>query len=478
VFRAALICCVRGIGVVTIAAFGAAGCGSHTSALPISQTPLADEGRLANHAYEYWPTFAYDYKRTGYNPTVHRLDKQTVSKLQLRWKQSVGDEVFASPVTYAGNLIIVTYGSTNQEATVYDLSTSDGRILWRFAMPGLGQMTPSIDPEAGLVIVGNAHKDAQTHDLSYVFALRLLDGTLIWRQQLHGMMRSAPVIAGGMVYVGRAGGDEPLCNQGGITALNESTGDIVWNWNVDADANEGGAVWGALAYDGANLIFGTGNTCQEPVPTSNGAVALDLDGNLVWSIVAVKNSEYDADTGSGVMLFDGTAQFINKNGRYYALNEETGKIEWTSDLNTQAGPPTWLGGFTTPTTDGTTIVEGTGLYEDSASQQGRDLCIVDPAKPAEVFPGYYSKLEGMNLSGKVVWSVSMQNRLVGYVALAGELGFVGLDQNFVALNLNSGKTLWAFPTQANIDASMIVVPGGVYGADDDGNVYAFSLPAK
>jgi len=443
--------------------------------------PVANEIGLGSAgSNDDWTTFAYDFKRSGFNPAVTHLTRSTVSRLRLRWKQNVGDKIFASPVSYAGNLIVVSEGSKSgrRGSKVYDLSASDGHLLWEFAMGAQALMTPTIDPDAGLVIVGNEQKRNPQSNPSYVFALRLLDGSLVWRQPVYALLRAAPIVAGGSVYVGRAGGDPPRCVQGGVTAFNESTGKVVWNWSVDPKPKEGGSVWGAIAYDGTHLIFGTGNTCQTPVPTANGAVSLSLDGKPAWSMVAVKDSYYDADTGGGVMLRQGRAYFINKNGLFYSLNDETGNIVWTTDLNPYAHPPTWWGGFATPTTDGTTVVEDSGLYEGSRSDDGGEFCMLTAAKPTEVFPGLHSKLQGMNLSGHVLWARTMQNRLVGYVALAQGLGFVGLNKDFVALDLTTGKTLWSHATPNYINASMVVVPSGVYGADDAGNVYAFALPSS
>ncbi len=45
-------------------------------------------------------------------------------------------------------------------------------------------------------------------------------------------------------------------------------------------------MWGSIGFDGSRLMFGTGNTCQTPVTTANGAAALDLNGHLLWSVVA------------------------------------------------------------------------------------------------------------------------------------------------------------------------------------------------
>ena len=99
-------------------------------------------------------------------------------------------------------------------------------------------------------------------------------------------------------------------------------------------------------------------------------------------------------------------------------------------------------------------------------------------KPNEYFKGYHSELQAMNMTGKVQWSLKMQNRLVGYVALADGMGFVGLNQKFVAIDLSNGKTLWTYATPDYINASMVLVPSGLYGADQAGNVYAFGVPSE
>ncbi|HEV3091312.1 MAG TPA: PQQ-binding-like beta-propeller repeat protein [Candidatus Cybelea sp.] len=466
--------------VVVTSTLATAACGARPQAVP--NVELGGIGQTSGST-DSWPTFAYNNLRQGLNPTVTNLTPTSVPSLALRWQQSLGDEIFSSPVVYDGNLIVVTLGTHSIGSVVYDLSTTDGHVIWKYVMHSQAKMTPAIDPDAGLVFVGNEQKKRRLP--SYVFALNLLTGSLVWRQEVHGLVRGALMVANGTVYAGRAGGDPPLCLQGGLVAINEVQGNVEWSWNVDPAPKEGGSVWGAMAYDGAHVIFGTGNTCKAPVPTANGAVALNPDGSVAWNTVAVKRSTADADTGGGVMLYDGLVHFMSKNGSFYAVNAGSGDMAWSADLNPFARNPSWRGGFASPTTDGTTIVVGTGLYAGSVSGSGSgsgngggEFCLLTTAKPNEVFNGYHSELQGISESGAVLWKDTMQNRLVGYVALVPGIGFVGLNKDFVAVDLSNGQTLWSYPTQYFINASMVVVPSGVYGADQGGNVFAFSLPSS
>src|SRR5579862_831003 len=195
-------------GVIVAVFAMAAACNAHQQAIPNTNEPLASQNRLGNSSsYDAWTTFGYDDNRTGYNPNVTNLTKSNVSQLQLRWTVNLGDAVFASPVEYAGNLIVVTEGTWggNPDSVVYDLSTYDGHVIWKYTLGRRDKMTPAIDPDAGLVILGRQSRQ------SYIYALRLLDGTLVWRTKIKGRPGGAPLVAGGMVYTGRAGGDPPGC---------------------------------------------------------------------------------------------------------------------------------------------------------------------------------------------------------------------------------------------------------------------------
>jgi outer membrane protein assembly factor BamB len=452
-----------------------AGCGAPPPAAANVDLPIGGGIAATSSSTDSWPTFAFDNLRQGLNPAVTNLTPSTVSTLSLRWQRDLNDAIFSSPVIYAGNMIVVTQGLTPAGSIVYDLSTADGHTIWKYVMHSRAKMTPAIDPDAGMVFVGTDPRVRQ--DPSSVVALRLLDGGLLWSQSLDAIVRGPLLVADGTLYVGRAGGDEPVCSQGGISAFDEIGGDLKWRWSVDPNPKEGGSVWGAISYQGGHLIFGTGNTCQSPVPTANGAVALDQNGSVDWNMTAVKHSYDDADTGGGVMRFQGRVYFISKNGDFYALNAATGQTAWRTELNPTL-PGQWQGGFASPTTDGTAIVVGSGLYAGSTPGSGGEFCLLDSAKPDEVFAGYHSELKALNLSGTVLWTRTMQNRLVGYVALVPGIGFAGLNKSFVALDLRDGKTLWSYATPDYINASMVVVPSGVYGADEGGNVYAFAIASR
>ena len=432
---------------------------------------------FAPYAGDDWITFARNFQRTAQQTQTTGISASTVSGLKQRWTTQVVGGIYASPLVWNGNVIVST-----ASGFVYDLSAATGATLWSSAkLHYTGTGTPTLDPDDGLILVG-AHPAGSYP--SELYALRLSNGSVAWHEQLPGSIRAQAVYANGRFYEGWGGGDHPACLNGGVTALDAKSGAREWTWitNTTTNPGGGGGVWGALAYDGKNLYFGTGNTCS-PTPDMQGAVAVSLSGVTVWQYIADPDINDDGDTGGGVMLQNGTATFINKNGSYYNLNAATGAKNWATPLGAGDG----AGGFASPGTDGSMTVIGAGEFAATAasyapSARSADLdrlfCIPHGAKPNDVVSGFTSRLVGVTSTGAVQWKIPMQSRIVNYVAVNDGLAFVGLDTNMDALDINTGSVIWSFanPVGTLFDAGPVVVPSGLYIADERGNVYAFSLP--
>jgi hypothetical protein len=432
-----------------------------------------------------WITFAHDFRRTGQETRPTSITASTVSQLSKRWSVKLPSAgIYASPLVWNGNVIVSAYSP----AVVYDLSAATGAILWSRPLSLTGTGTPTIDTDDGLILVG-AHPAGATP--SALTALRISNGSIAWQENLPGTIRAQAVYAHGTFYEGWAGSDHPTCVNGGVTALDAKTGAREWTFitNTLTNPGGGGGVWGALAYDGTNLYFGTGNTCSHS-PDMQGAVALSTSGATVWQFIADPNIGDDGDTGGGILVQNGTATFINKNGTYYNVNAATGAKIWSTPLGAGDG----AGGFASAGTDGSMTVIGAGEFgagtpaaSPASSVRSMDLdrlfCPLDGKpghkKPNDVVNGFTSKLEGVSSTGVVEWTIPMQSRIVNYTAVNNELAWVGLDTNMDALDIHTGAVIWSFanPVGALFDAGPVIVPSGVYLADEAGNVYAFSLPA-
>lgn len=417
-----------------------------------------------------WVAFAHDFQRTGHERQSTGISPSTVSTLKQRWKATLPDSVYSSLLSYQGNVIAAGY-----KGTVYDLSAADGSVIWKTTISThvneLLRSSPAIDVDDGLVLLGtwyNTGGSNITPHPSVLYALRLSDGSVAWSVNFNGMVHASPVYAKGVVYEGWSGGDQPYCINGGISAINSKTGAISWTWLTNPFTNPGGGggVWGALSWDGSHIVFGTGNTCQGGA-WDQGAVALNPDGSMAWHFQADATYQDDNDTGGGVMLQNGLATFLNKNGSLYTLDATTGK-------QVLATPLGGFGGHGTPTSDGSTIVVGAGFF--AASSRARAISHdVICKRPRSVEPGFMSYLKGVNNNGQVLWSLPMTASIDSYAAIDNGIAFEGMDNEMDAIALTTGTILWQVTGSNTFDAGPAIVPSGLYVADYSGNVSAYSL---
>lgn len=439
---------------------------------PLALCSLAVNVAYAPFAADDWIAFAHDFARTGLETHSTGISAGNVSKLAQRWRVNLSDNIYSSPVVYNGNVIVATYGGV-----VYDLSAVDGSVIWKTTISTSPdentRSSPMIDIADGLVFMGTwyaTNASVFQPEPSHFFALRLADGSVAWEATVAGMIHDAPVYANGVVYEGWSGGDPPACVNGGVSAFNAQTGALEWTWLTDPVHNPGGGggIWGALSWDGSHVVFGTGNTCYGG-SWDQGVVALNPDSSMAWNYQADPTYSDDNDTGSGVSIGNGTATFMNKNGSLYTVNASNGNdlVSWPLGATN--------GGHATPTTDGSTFVVGAGFFATSSAIARRGPCAMLD-KPGSTKAGYISYLKGITASGTVLWSLPMTNAIDAYAAIDNGVIYEGMDTDVDAISLQTGSILAQFPGAANFVAGPVIVPSGLYVADHNGFVYAYSLP--
>ncbi|MGP6159849.1 MAG: PQQ-binding-like beta-propeller repeat protein [Vulcanimicrobiaceae bacterium] len=409
---------------------------SYDTSPPVSATPgvVADD----------WTMFAHDALRTGYQPQATGLSSATAGSLSLRWTYHMNGGIKASPLV-AGGVVFVA----GLNGTVAALDARTGSPLWQTSAGGPVAMTPTLAD--GLLFVG-------VHTMPGAFlALDASSGAALWSTSFPGGVRGEALVYGGAVYVGETSGDPPYCTHAGVHAFNETTGAPLWTWYVQTAAGDGGSVWSPISFDGSGLLFGTGNSCSQGVATSNAAVRLTTNGSVVW-YQPEANSLSDDDIGGGVAVINGNAIVTSKNGFLYSLEAATGALYWDS----QIGPVDGYGGIGTPSSDGQTIVASGGYVND----------------PTKVTANPGGRLYGFDRRGDMLWSQTTQNPIFGSAAINDGVTVTALDAALTALNLVSGKALWSHTLSSTAYASPVIVPSGVYAADDAGDVYAFALPGS
>ena len=306
-----------------------------------------------------WPLVGGNWSSARYS-TLDDISPATIDRLAGAWVTRFpgGAASRATPVVLDG-VLYLTGG-----ANVFAVDARSGEHLWRWQPDESGAgaaMVPSwqgVGLGGGLVFIGTG--DGQ------VAALRQETGELVWVERVGNdppqageAVTTAPMYAGGRVFVGLANGDTG--GQGRITALDAETGETQWTffivprpgefghdtWPQDSSSWElgGGGVWlvGTVDPDLGLVYFSTGN----PAPMFGGeiragdnlftasVVALDIEtGERRWHYQVVRHDVWDADIATPLLLYDHDAgagaprkalAAMRADGLLFLFDRETGE---------------------------------------------------------------------------------------------------------------------------------------------------------
>lgn len=165
-----------------------------------------------------------------------------------------------------------------------------GREIWRFATKGPIRSSPVVAD--GVVFVGS--------DDGNVHAVDAKTGRRRWRRGIGGPIESSPAVANGTIYIGS--------DDQSIYALDAATGAVRWMFAT------GGAIVATPAVAGNRVVVGS----------KDGALyALNAtDGSLSWSVST------GGPISSSAAVADGVVHVGSDDGMIYAIDLKNGDEQW------------------------------------------------------------------------------------------------------------------------------------------------------
>ena len=239
-------------------------------------------------AWGDWPTYHGPAGLTGYSDTVIGDSFQTF------WRYRAPAAITVTPVT-AGDRIFAMSGSV---AIALSLG---GEELWQ---SDIGEPVEAPPVVAGKTLVVGTAKGA-------LVALGVENGRELWRYELGSRIQGSPNL---------------VREEGGISVLAISQSDGVLHRVALSD---GSRIWvtprtnrcdGSLAVDGGLVVYGN---CDAALYVHDAG-----SGKRTGKIKLLK----DGQVYAGVALADGTVYAGDRSGRLYAVQTETGKILWVSEV--------------------------------------------------------------------------------------------------------------------------------------------------
>ncbi len=420
---------------------------------------LIGTGSALSATNSNWTSFTLNYNNTRFQPNS-TINASNVANLTEAWQINTAP-VTSTPIVFNGNVYFDDFSGN-----VYSLNLMTNKLNWISPFKGIAiSSTPAVDN--GMVFVSYCYPNCKPA----VVALSQQTGKIIWKNTLPTAMNAlyaSPIVYNGTVYIGVAGDHNSDENStfalGEIFALNESNGNIKWDfYTVPANDTGGDGVWSSVAIDPKlnSIYFDTGNPYANATGTNTlyGYAIMSLNattGKLNWYWQAYNSTVNgdDNDFGSTPNLFSFlyhniTYQAVgagNKNGVYYILNRLNGKP---------------IENFTIGTKYGSGILGLAGVIYHG--QNNPELFIPAQYNKSGRF-GNGGAVEAVFPSNRTVaWKFYTVGDIIGSISIVkGAVLFGDNLSNFYVLNISNGNVIYHKNFSSGIWAGVTPADGYVF----------------
>ena len=514
---------------------------SNIFTVSILTTALFGFATTASSASANWLFAGQNISNTHAQPTdmPSKITSANASKLKIKWAYDTKGDVSATPTSDGDTVYIVDWSgwahAVDAKTGIAKWSEDLGKVT---GLPGtiLSRTSPAIS--GNTLILGLQGTTATVIALEKTDGRLLWKKTV--DTHIASLITQSPIVYQDKVFIGISSNEEALaafvpdyvcCTfKGSMLALDLKSGKILWQTYVVPDGYSGGAIWGstaALDTKRRALYLTTGNNytipesatkcvaaapdekaamaCIDPKNYIDSIVSLNMDtGKVNWSYASVITDTWtvaclfdmptcpegagpDADFGQGPSLY--TANINGKqtdmigagqkSGIYWALNRDTGKLIW----KTQVGPGGTSGGLQW----GSSVSDGV-IYTALSNSEKTSFALPDSTMSSG---GGFAALDGA--TGKKIWQIEDPvngNKLVfAPVTVVNDVMFgCSMDATgpMYAMNAKTGKILWTYNAGSSCNAGASVVENTVYwgsgytnygfGVGGTNKVFAFTIP--
>ena len=481
-----------------------AACALAGSAVAADYPAVTDARLLAAGSDDGWLMYRRDYASTGHAP-FNEINAGNVANLKLAYNLKTGLETgHESPPIVNGNFLYVT----TPRSKIYALDATTGAELWKYEHDltdtGLKTVCCDIVNRGVALYEDKVYIATLNNDL---VALDAKTGKPAWKKKLEKpdmgyAMTLAPLVVKGKVIVGMS--DSEYGARGYVAAFDAKSGKSLWKqhtvpapnepggdtWPKGAYKNGGGAAWLTGSYDPEtdSLLWGVGNpgpwlATMRPGDNlyTDSVIALDpANGKIKWHYQYTPNDTWDYDGTNEPVLTDITREgksykalvSASRNGWFYAIDRSNGKLIYAEKFTTATAVKGFENGK--PVTDDTlrpTVDKE--VFVCPSFLGGKNWWPISVSKDTHLayVPTLHScmTIKGVPVSYKAgLPYLGAQFKVLPDPAFKNQWGSVQ------AIDVNTGKQVWTFPSELPWNSGMLSTAGGlVFSGSADGYLHAF-----
>ncbi len=241
-----------------------------------------------------WPLYGYTKNHTRFFPAAPGL-KPPFRQL---WVHTGGALLEFPPVIYDNRIY-----QLSDDATLHAIDKNTGRDVWSRSLGALSAATPAVD---ATTVYATVLSRTPGQEAGRVVALDSANGHIRWSRDLPSRAESSPLLDKGRLYFGT--------QDGTVYALDARTGRQIWTYHAAEAVKASPSLWNGVLY------FGDYSGQVQAIRES--------DGHRIW----ISGSE-GAPLGSGTFystpaVIYGRVFLGNTDGRVYAYDQYTGKLDW------------------------------------------------------------------------------------------------------------------------------------------------------
>jgi outer membrane protein assembly factor BamB len=333
-----------------------------------------------------WPFYGYTKEHTRFFPAPERVRPP----FRQLWERNDHALLEFPPVIYGERLFQLA-----DDGTLYAIDKHTGKTIWRKRVGQLSASTPAVTANTVYVTVlssGHAGKPGR------IVALNSSTGAVRWLRSLPSRTESSPLIDNGRLYFGSESGT--------VYALDDRTGRVLWAYHA------GGSVKASPSLSGGILYFGDYSGHVQAISAR--------DGRRIWISGSGGTLLGSGTFYSTAAVFYGRVFLGNTDGRVYAYDAGTGRLDWA-------------------------VQTGSYVYASPAVTNAPGL------GPTIYLGSYNGSFYALNArSGQISWHFNAGGKISGSATIVGKLVyFADLGQHRTyGLGISTGRVLFEKRTGA------------------------------